>query len=267
MTTRSCLAAVALLLFLCRPGVAQEEPIAFPCVKGKSYSCQAGLWKMVAEKAKGGMKESATFTDWHIAVLDSTDAVAVGKYLLPMAALSVEKTDILVPSSQRADTYGPVAKDTRTAMVEMKTAFLSANPYTVKTMRVQAEAVIAKARAPKTFPAIVMEDFKPLVEGLDVRITRLTMSKDRKLTMHVAYQRPETGPSLPFVDEVYAYDVNDVEIGGGRWYKGNPFGRTGEITFEFDLQGDQVHKTFKLVAVTESAVETVEFDVNGVFQK
>lgn len=134
-------------------------------------------------------------------------------------------------------------------------------------MRIQADVVIAKKREEKSFDVRAMEDPALMADGLFIRIKNINMSDKRELTVVVQYKRKESGTRAPFLEAVYALDTAGNEIGGDRWVTGDAFGLLGELTFKFSLRGDQIHKSLRIVAVTDNTIETVGFNVKGVFQK
>ena len=68
-----------------------------------------------------------------------------------------------------------------------------------------------------------------------------------------------------FIEAVYVYSLEGKELGGGRWTDGDPFGKTGTLTYRIKIDGDQVHQFFRFRIVTDSTSKTVAFECKGIF--
>ena len=240
----------------------------FASVNDSGYTLQVTHIKSLREHFMGGGKDKSTVEfQGKLKLTRDADVVAVKRYLSPSSVVDASSNDLLDLNSAANSTPKYSAILPTGADVELLKADLHKNSFLIQKMRVHTEAVIAKTRDKKVFPAIVMEEFKPAVDGLLIRITKLAMSPGRELAVTVAYQRGEAGTRRPFLEAVYALDTDGADIGGERWTAGDPFGAKGEATYKFQLKGTQVHQSFRLVTVTENTTEGVDFDVTGVFQE
>lgn len=194
------------------------------------------------------------------------DAVAISKTLKPKEALDSSDKNVLKKektsssSSVKYSAFLPVG-----AEVEVDEAKLTCSPYAVKSISLAGKLVIAKARKSVVAPAAVMEDDRLLVTGLKYRITSLRMSTSRELTVQVKYSRSVGGTTGAFLETIHALDPKGNDLGGGRWDRGDPFGKTGTATYTFKLSKAEVHSQFRFTAVTEYQTRIVTFPVNGMF--
>jgi hypothetical protein len=146
-----------------------------------------------------------------------------------------------------------------------KTAVVNV-PWSLRSMDVEAVLIAAKRRHEHNVPAAVMEDFAD-VGGVELRIDRLNMSADRKLSVSVQYRRAGAGAAGPFVEAIYAVDPEGNELGGGRWSDGTPFKERGKLAFDFPLDRSQFHQTFKFVVCNDYDVLPISFTLTGLFDR
>lgn len=151
------------------------------------------------------------------------------------------------------------------AAVEVGQTPLLAHPASIRKLTLETEAVLAVKREEATIAAVVMEGFKPLIEGVSVRISKLEMSKDQELTVILDYKRSEAGTQGPFLESIHVLDADNTELGGGRWTEGDPFGKATQLTAKFKLAREQAHKSFRITSVTESKTQPLVFEVGDVF--
>jgi len=149
--------------------------------------------------------------------------------------------------------------------VELAKIDLPRDATRIGTMVFDTNIIIALKRDEATLPAVVMEDFKDIGHGISVRVTSLQMSNDRQLTVVISYKRAEADTTGPFTEALYALDPAGKEIGGGRWIEGDPFGKTGQWTGRFKIDGSQRHQSFRFVLVTESRSQDLSFTVKDIF--
>lgn len=204
---------------------------------------------------------------------EGADAVCARKYLSVKSAKNDRGKRVLKPKKRgragsAAEKYHYNAFHGLLAKVELKKTDLLANAYTVGTMTVTTDVVIAKKRQEKELPAVVMEEFKQLIPGVRVRITGLTMSPKRELRVNVDYKRSVGGTAGPFLEAVWPLDKTGKVIGGGRWTEGNgPFGKTGRFIGKYKLTSRQVHEAFRFVIVTHYDKKSLTAEIDEVFQK
>jgi hypothetical protein len=193
------------------------------------------------------------------------DAVAITTKFKPKQALDGSGNHVLRKgkasfSSAKFSAFLPAG-----AKVELDDAKLTCSPYKLKSISLGGILVVAKARKSMEVPAVVMEDDRMLVPGLKYRITSLRMSTNRELTVQVRYSRTLGGTRGAFLETIHALDPKGNVLGGGRWDKGDPFGKTGTATYTFKLSRAEVHSRFRFTAVTEHVTRIVTFDVKDMF--
>ncbi len=210
------------------------------------------------------------------------DAVALPKNFLVSAILDANGQDMTKPvktTRQNVSPFKGVAynafhppvgpadanRSSPVAQVEVPRQDIIRDATKIKMMKVESEYILAKKRDEAKLPAIVMEDYKDLVDGVSVRITGLDMSNRRELTVRMQYKRPAAGTESAFLEAIYALDTEGKSIGGGRWTEGDPFGKAGTILYRFLLDTDQVHKSFRFVVVTESETKPLTFELRDMF--
>lgn len=201
------------------------------------------------------------------------DVVAVKGPLEILEAVDDAGKDVLAPTKRRrsrryrAGTYVPVNQATGQGEVELRNTTLTANAYTIRTMTVQTEVIMAKKRSSKRLAAVAMKEPVDVVEGLTLRISAVKLSTKGELAVTVEYTRPVAGPGGPFLEAVYAIDAEEKKIGGGRWTKGDPLGTKGKITARLKLEPDTTHKRLRFVAVTEDRTQALTFKLTKIFQQ
>ena len=201
------------------------------------------------------------------------DVVAVKGALEVIEAVGDAEKDVLARTPKRRSrtyrpgTYVPVNQATGQGEVEIRNTTLTANAYTIRTMTVQTEVIMARKRSSKRLNAVVMKDPADIVEGLAVRISAVKLSTKGELAVTAEYTRPVAGAGGPFLEAVYAIDAEEKKIGGGRWTDGDPFGKKGKFTAELRLERGKTHKCLRFVAVTEDETETLTFKLTKIFQQ
>lgn len=198
------------------------------------------------------------------------DVVAVRKRLQIRQAIDANGRDLVKlvksPSTEPGTTGATYnAFYNSVANVELPISELTRHATAIQRMTLETTVVIASKRESKTVPAVVMEEYRELLEGVYVRVHSLEMTKDRKLTVGMLYKRPEAGTDGPFPEAVYALDPNGVVLGGGRWTEGDPFGKATKFMAEFKLAGDEVHKNFRVTFVTENTTRVIAFEIKDPF--
>lgn len=134
-------------------------------------------------------------------------------------------------------------------------------PWAMRSLDVEAVLLWAKERSEHELPAAVMEEYTD-AGGVELRIERLTMSGDRKLSVSMQYRR-SGGTSGPFVEAIYALDEQGHALGGGRWTDGSPLKDKSKLTFEFELDTTQFHKAFRVVICADYEPRPVGFTLTG----
>ncbi len=167
----------------------------------------------------------------------------------------------------RTGTYVPVDQATSRGEIEVRSTILTANPYTIQTMTVETEVIMAKKRVSKRLNAVVMKEPVDIVDGLTLRISSVKLSTKGELTVVAEYTRPMAGPGGPFLEAVYALDAEEKKIGGSRWTYGDPFGTKGKFTFDLKLEPGTVHKRLRFVAVTEDESAVLTFKLTKIFRQ
>ena len=252
---------------------ADKGPVPTFESQGYSLACTKLESHSKIDLAQMGEKKHTLTIEGRLTVRENTDIVAVTKALKVTRAADAEDTDLIKKDAAKEksskqyqkDTFAPV-QDGK-AEVEVKELQLTANAYKVKSMTVEAQAVIPRQRDNKRLPAIVMGEAQEFLPGLSVRIESLRMTAKRDLTLVIHYTRTAAGASGPFVEQAWILDEDGMKIGGARWSEGDPFGKTGSLTAKFKLAGGAAHKYVRLVAVTEYELKTIAFRIRGIFQQ
>ncbi|MCE5277410.1 MAG: hypothetical protein ABFD92_17505 [Planctomycetaceae bacterium] len=208
-----------------------------------------------------------------IATPEKVDAVAVGKHLEVVSVIGAGGEQLLKPSrskasgTYKADAFSIVHAKTLSAEAVVDRVELIAPATQIKTMKLATQVIVAKSRQTKRLAAVVMEDMVEAAPGLEVRVASLRMSAKRELEVSIEFKRGKNGVGFPFLEAVYALDGEGKTLGSGRIGEGDPIGARGKVTAKFPLASDEVHRTLKLVAVTEDRVEPIEFELKGLFMK
>lgn len=151
--------------------------------------------------------------------------------------------------------------------VELPKTDIQRDATRIGKMVLETDVVVARKRAEVKLPAVVMEDFKDVGNGVSIRISRLQMSQNRQLIVTLNYKRLDAGTTAPFIEQVFAVDPQGNELGGGRWTEGDPFAKVGLFTASFSLGGTQVHQSFRVVIVTDSEACRLSFEVKDIFKR
>lgn len=201
------------------------------------------------------------------------DVVAVKGPLEILEVVDDAGKNVLAPTKRRptrryrTGTYVPVSQATSCGEVELKSTTLTANPYTIRSMTVETEVIMAKKRVSKRLNAVVMKESVDIVAGLTLRISAVKLSTKGELVVTADYTRLKAGPGGPFLEAVYVIDAEEKKIGGGRWTDGDPFGTKGKFTAHLQLERGTEHKILRFVAVTEDESAILKFKLTKVFQK
>lgn len=201
------------------------------------------------------------------------DVVAVKGVLEVLEAVGAGDNNLLPRTRKRLTrrykpgTYVPVDQVTSRGEVEFRSTTLTANAYTIQSMTVETEVIMAKKRSTKRLMAVVMKEPVDVIEGLAIRISAVKLTTKGELTVTAEYIRPMAGPGGPFLEAVYAIDAEEKKIGGGRWSDGDPFGTKGKITARLKLEPGTVHKCLRFVAVTEDESAVLTFKLTKIFRQ
>ncbi len=199
-----------------------------------------------------------------------TDAVAVRTRLQIESLLDDKGAGIeLKPRSGAAavSKYNPIID--QVGQVELPRTDLPCDASRIGTAVFSTEVIMASKREKAKLPAVMMEDFKEIAQGLSVRISSLkVIAKKDELTVDLAYQRPETGATAAFIDRIYVVGPDGKDIGGGRptAAEGDPFGKTGAFKIKLKLSGGQEHKFIRFEVVTQSEARPMTFEVKKIFR-
>jgi hypothetical protein len=196
------------------------------------------------------------------------DAVGVYKQLRIQTILDDKGGEISLrqkPTLLTASAYNAFINGV--AQVEMPRADLTRDSSRIASVACETDIILAKKRTTAALPAVVMEDFKDVGEGVSVRITSLQMTANRELTVVLSTKRTNKTVQGPFIEAIWAIGPDGKDIGGGRWDWGDPFGATGTLTWKFKLSGTQMHQSFRVTIVTDSDVRTVKFETKDIFAR
>ena len=249
-------------------GSESDETAAFRSL-GYCLTCTELEVRSKIDFAGDRRPEHTLSLEGNIKVPEREDAVAVTKELEAVEAVDADGQSVLEAAparrtGSRKREFAPVNEGK--VDVEVKRLKLTANPYTIRSMRLEAQVVVAKQRDSRRLAAVVTEDMQELVPGLSVRIESIRLTAKRELTAVVRYERSSEDTSGPFLEELWMLGADGTQIAGGRWTKGDPFGEAGSLTAQMGLPGTAEPKYVRLVAVTKSETKTLQFDVRGIFQ-
>ncbi|MCG3180393.1 MAG: hypothetical protein BIFFINMI_02753 [Phycisphaerae bacterium] len=257
--------ATTVLLLAGKPGEKAEGP-AF---KSNGYSLVWGRLKTSGDVDLGDDTRSrySLQLDGSLEVPSDADVAAVYKRLR-VNKITDEKGEDITPKISPYSSYAAYnAIHEGVGQVEVPRIELLRDATRIGTLTLDTDVIIARKRVQVSLPAVVMEDFKDIGQGISVRITNLQMSSSRQLTVTLSYKRTTAGTGSPFIEQVFALDPGGTTLGGGRWTEGEPFGKTGTYTAKFPLSGDQVHSAFRFEIVTESETRDVTFEVKDIFKR
>ncbi|MDD4890190.1 MAG: hypothetical protein PHU85_09690 [Phycisphaerae bacterium] len=266
------LAIGAVLLAAPQPG----ERAKGPEFKADGFTLVWGKLKTTADVELGDVAKSrySLQMDGSIEAPADMDVVAVFKKLRIRSIADAKGADMSVKSGT-GTAGGPMVSSfgaynaihRNVGQVELPRTELAKDATLIGTLGLETDVVIAKKREEVRLPAIVMEDFKDVGQGVSIRIRSLTMSTARELTVALDYKRLDSTPTVPFIEQVFAMDPLGKDLGGGRWTEGDPMGKTGTWTSKFTLAGTQVHQSFRFLLVTQSDVKRLSFDVKDMFNR
>ncbi len=200
------------------------------------------------------------------------DAIAVAKDLRALRIYDSNGNEMLpAPARGRTTTRERPPEDFSAVLGDSGVTGLSKTqlvqvPWAMRSMDAEATLILGKARHDERIPATVMEDFASIA-GVELRIDRLSMSADRKLTVSIQYRRAGAGPSGPFIEAVYAVNEDGNSLGGGRWTDGTPMKDKGKLSFVFPLDSSQTHHGFKIVICSDYDVQPVGFTLTELFDR
>lgn len=198
------------------------------------------------------------------------DAVAVCKEFTVENAWDAKEGNCLLPGSANTRRYKKNSFNSfqeSSAKVEIRNCRFACQPHAITSMTLSTTVVIGKTRDSGVLPAVVMEQSQSIYDGIRVRIKGLKMESRGKLTLNAEYDRGAAGLSGAFIEAIYALDTNGKVIGGGRWTEGDPFGKTGTLTWEHHIEKGQTHKSFKFIICTEYDTKELRFVVKEICQK
>lgn len=255
------------LLLAGQPGEKAKGP---PFKNEAGYTLVWGKVKTTADIDLGDEKKSRYSVQMEGSMETPVDQDVVGvSRRLRVTAVADDKNASMVPYSASGNTglsgSSPFnAVHSHVVQLELPQTALTRDATRISKMTLEAETVTATKRDEVKLPAVVMEDFKDIGQGVSVRITGLTMSAARELTVAVAYKRPDAGVRGSFIEAIHALDSEGKDLGGGRWTEGDPFSKVGGWTAKFKIDGARVHQSFRLHLTTgESRKQT--FDVKDIF--
>jgi hypothetical protein len=203
--------------------------------------------------------------DGSVEVPKDLDVVAILKHFRVRSVCDDSGAEMGVksPSGSAAHTGAVAYNAVHELVAQAQTPQIDLNrdPTATRTMVLDTEIVVASKREEGKLPAVVMEDFKDIGQGVSVRITKLEMSAGRMLTVTLDYKRANATTTSPFMEKVFVLDPDGKDIGGGRWTEGDgPFGKTGVFTGKFKLAGTQTHQSFRFEIVTQSETRKLSFE-------
>jgi len=198
---------------------------------------------------------------------EGVDAVCVREFLVAVEAIDDEDDDILVIDRRRQNNekqYVAFSEDEVEA--SLKTIQLSRPAFTLESLVLAAEVVVARDRDTFEMPAVVMDDARETGYDTAVRISEMKIGRDRTVDITIEYNR-DTDDGAPLPEAVYALDDDGNILGGGRWEAGNNiFGGEGEFQAEFEVGNNADVATLRIVFLTDYDVVEMQFEITGVFQ-
>ncbi len=263
LTVGAVLLGMAVLLQAGQPG----EKAKGPEFKTKGFTLVWGKLKTSSEVDLGDSTKSkyTVQLEGSMETPARMDVVAVDKRFV-IRALADDKGGEITFKSSAATTAVHNAIFDQVGQVELPRTDLSRDASAIAGMTAEAVIVIAQKRDKFKLPAVVMEDFKDVGNGISVRINSLSMNAKRELTVVLDYKRADATTESPFIEKIYALDPQGNALGGGRWTEGDPFGQTGKWTAKFKLAGDQVHQSLRFDVVTQSEARSLTFEIKKIFK-
>jgi hypothetical protein len=202
---------------------------------------------------------------------DDVDAICVSNRLRVDGALDANGTNIHIREEPRRGAKhrngAYAAFHNGLAPIEVHDAELRKSAHAIRKLGVSAKIVIARQRTSANLPAVVMEKYTKVHDDVAVRISGLTMDEDRQLTLTARCKKRFDGLKGAFIESVYALDSDGKRIGGGRWTKGDPFGDTCKITYEFQVAKGRTHASFEFLICTRFDTKVYSFVTQGIFQQ
>ena len=262
---------VAAALLVCGSLLAAGQPgerAVGPTFKSEKFSLIWGKLKATSEVDFGDNSKSkySLALEGCVEVPSDQDVVAVWKQIQIDKMIDAAGNAV---SLKPARTYGQRnnAIHNGVGQVELYRTELPLDATRIASVTFNTEVVIAEERTTVEVPAVVMEDFKDVGNGLAIRITNLRMSTGRELTVSLNFKRSSDGVGGAFIEKIFALDPDHKDLGGGRWTDGDPIGKTGIWTAKFKLSGDQTHQSFRFDIVTKSHSRRLTFEVKDIFKR
>jgi len=269
---------LVIALIVCSPAPAQDAPPARKGVKFTSDKCTLTVTGMDMKSAmKFYVSPSSTHSvelEGHLKVPDGLDVVALQQILKVGRTIDAEERSVkalqktgALAKRYKTGTYTWVGEKTRIGEVEMKRMELKANPYTIASLEVISNLVVAVEKAEKELPATVMDKARTIVPGLKIRLTGLSSKRKGTYLVSGEFERSAAGPSGAFVESVFCLDKAGKSLGGGRFVKGDPMGTKGKLSCSFSVRDATAIASLKFVIVTKSEIKPVTFTLKDIFQK
>jgi len=238
---------------------------------GYSLACNELESRSRVELAERGDREHTLELRATVTVPDNEDVAALTEKLKVIEAADTAGGDLLkidprkpAPAHRKRAEFVPVID--RRAEVQIDRLALAVNPYMVRSMTAEAQAVIVSDRDSRRLPAAVMETPVELVPGLAARVESVKIGAKRDFTIVVRFARDAEGTVGAFIDQIFILDEDAGKLGGGRWTEGNPFAKAGTLTLRGDLAGGASIKYIRLMAATKYELKTVRFRIRDIFQ-
>jgi hypothetical protein len=238
--------------------------------KSEGYTLVWGSLKTSSEVDLGDEKQSkyTLQLDGTLEAPADQDAVCVYKQLRIQTILDDKGAEIALARKQTLlATNAYYGFHDGVAQVELARTELNRDASRIASIACETDILLAKKRITATLPAVVMEEFKDVGAGVSARITNLTMSTNRELTIILSDKRTDGKVTSPFIERIWAVDPVGKDIGGGRWTQGDPFGVAGTWTAKFKISGTQTHQSFRLDVVTESELKTLKLETKDLFAR
>lgn len=239
-----------------------------PTFESRHYTMRVAQYasevSITHEGRRAGREYAVSLGSVFIEPVDEIDAVAISDELGAISATDARGKRLLAESTKPSDEFNAFTT-TGVAESELRKAELTANPYLVEEMQVDATVIVASKRQTIDLTAEVMEQAARAPGGMTLRIESMEIQRDGRAKLAIEYTRPNAAGAA-FLERVDMLDDEGEVIGGDRWVKGNPFDDHGTWQSEFTLNRGSKWAQVRCTVLTGYTMENVKFTVDGVFQ-
>lgn len=240
---------------------------AGPTFKQRDFELRIGTLStkvdIVYEGKRAKREYAVGMKDLYITHDKRVDAVCVSKELGVASATGDRRKNYLVNKTKIGDEYHAFVDGE--AKAELGDAELTANPYLVETMEVEANVIIAEKRASVEIDPNVSSEKVNTIGGMTLRMQSREIKESGEAEIVIAYTRPDAAGAA-FLERVELVSERGTVMGGGRWTEGDPFGTKGTWEAAFRIKRGEVLDRVRCHILQRYEFRTVTFEVTDVFQ-